>query len=151
MIICLCTQGPWSPPQNDAKCFLRDSSLAWWVSNAQLLFQCARVARYADSSEVSAGFPAPRYPRIPFRHGCVPQPGLLLPLLLTGFPNTGGTNQGKARLQVEFVSSVCADGKYCGASHLTDLCYPRLGSVSLEKKLGYFCSRGCATILAAPV
>lgn len=82
------------------------SGFTWWVPNAQLLFQCARVARYADSSEVSAGFPVSWYPCIPFGHGCIPQPGLLLMLLLTGFPNTRGTKQGKARLWAD-LGAVC--------------------------------------------
>ena len=50
-----------------------------------------------------------------------------------------------------FVSCVCADGKCCGAPHLTDLFYSRLGSASLEKNLSPFCSRGCSTVLAALV
>lgn len=123
-----------------AQCFLRNDSLPWWVPNAQLLFQCARVAQYADSSEVSAGFPAPWYPRIPFGHACVPQPGLLLLILLTRFPNTRGTSKGTARLWVGLWAVLCADSKFCSAAHLTD---PRLGSLSLEKNLSPFSYRGC--------
>lgn len=98
---------PLNPLQNGSKCFLRVSGFTWWIPNAQLLFQCARVARYADSSEVSAGFPVSWYPCIPFGHGCISQPGLLLMLLLTGFPNTRGTKQGKASLWWVWELCVC--------------------------------------------
>ncbi|XP_062431146.1 receptor expression-enhancing protein 1 isoform X2 [Rhea pennata] len=59
----------------------------------------------------------------PFEHGCVPQPGLLLPLLLTGFPNTAGASKGKDGLRVSLQLRVCADSKYCSAFCHTDLRY----------------------------
>lgn len=59
------------------------------------------------SVHVLLGVPAPQrwvldLLCIPFGHGSAPQPGLLLPLLLTEFPNTKATNQGEARLRVSW-------------------------------------------------
>lgn len=50
-----------------------------------------------------------------------------------------------------FGSCVCADGRNRSASHHTDLCYPRMGTFSLEKNVIPFSSRGCAMSLLCRV